>query len=95
MKKTLIIVVILLTILLSAAVSNPSKEDFINWGVEQIKSEAENKVEEVFGGAIAAPMLEMQTNVDDNVFYSIFTLKKSDREINYLGIFNRFFQLGK
>ncbi|MGM0602970.1 MAG: hypothetical protein ACQESS_06615 [Bacillota bacterium] len=93
MKKILIITVIILFILLAAAVSNPSKEEFVNWGAEQIQSNAESEIERIFGGALAEPVLEMQTDVRDNIFYSIFTLKKSDREIKYLGIFNKFFQL--
>jgi len=93
MKKTLIILIIILAVLLAAAVTNPAREEFINWGVAEIRSEAESDIERIFEGAIAAPMLELQTNVDDYVFFSIFTLEKSDSELNYLGIFNNFFAL--
>ncbi len=95
MKKILIITVIVMAVLLTAAVSNPSKEEFINWGVKEIQSEAESEIERIFGGAFAEPMLEMQTDVENNIFYSIFILKKSDRQIKYLGIFNNFYQLDK
>ena len=93
MKKVLIILVIVLAVLLTAAVTNPSREEFINWGVAEIRSEAESDIERIFGGAIAAPMLELQTDVQDYVFFSIFTLEKSDSEVKYLGIFNIFFTL--
>jgi len=95
MKKILIIFVIVLAVLLTAAVTNPSREDFINWGVAEIRSQAENDIERIFGGAVAAPMLELQTNVEDYVFFSVFTLEKADSEAKYLGIFNSFFALGE
>jgi uncharacterized protein (DUF4213/DUF364 family) len=93
MKKVLIIFIIVLAVLLTAAVTNPSREDFINWGVAEIRADAENDIERIFGGAVAAPMLELQTDVEDYVFFSIFTLEKSDSEVKYLGAFNNFFTL--
>ncbi|CCU77778.1 hypothetical protein HSACCH_00155 [Halanaerobium saccharolyticum subsp. saccharolyticum DSM 6643] len=93
MQKFLIVLVVIFVILLSAAVTNPSREEFINWGVVEIRSQAENDIERIFGGAVAAPMLELQTELDDYVFFTIFTLEKSDSEVKYLGIFNSFFAL--
>jgi len=93
MQKFLIVLVVIFVILLSAAVTNPSREEFINWGVAEIRSQAENDIERIFGGAVAAPMLELQTELDDYVFFTIFTLEKSDSEVKYLGIFNSFFAL--
>lgn len=93
MKRILIFLIIIFTILLFAAVTNPSREEFINWGVAEIRSQAENDIERFFGGAVAAPMLELQTEVDDYVFFTVFTLEKSDSEVKYFGIFNNFFAL--
>jgi len=95
MNKFLIIVIIILAVLLSAAVTNPSREEFINWGVAEIRSQAENDIERIFGGAVAAPMLELQTEVNDYVFFTVFTLEKSDSEVKYLGIFNTFFTISE
>ena len=93
MKKLLIILLVVLALLLTAAITNPSREEFINWGVAEIRSEAESDIERVFGGAVAAPMLELQTEVDDYVFFSIFTLNKADENVKYFGVFNNFFTL--
>lgn len=95
MKKGLIVLVLILTVLVAAAVTNPSREEFINWGVAEIRSQAESDLERIFGGAVAAPMLELQTTAADYVFFSIFTLEKSDSELKYLGIFNSFFALSE
>ena len=95
MKNYLIILVIVLAVLVTAAVTNPSREEFINWGVAEIRSQAESDIERIFGGAVAAPMLELQTEVNDYVFFSIFILEKSESEVKYLGVFNNFFTLGE
>ncbi|MFP4020006.1 MAG: hypothetical protein ACLFUK_00240 [Halanaerobium sp.] len=93
MKNGLMIFVIVLAVLLTAAVTNPSREEFINWGVAEIRADAESDIERMFGGAVAAPMLEVQTKDEDYVFFSIFTLEKSDSQVSYLGIFNNFFTI--
>lgn len=95
MKNLLISIVIILVLLVGAAVTNPSREDFINWGVAEIRADAESDIERIFGGAVAAPMLELQTDVNDFVFFSIFTLEKSDSEVKYLGVFGNFFTLSE
>lgn len=91
--RVLVTVLIVLVILVSATITNPNREDFINWGVAEIRGQAESDIERVFGGAIAAPMLEVQTEVKDYVFFSVFKLEKSDKVFKYLGVFNAFFDL--
>jgi hypothetical protein len=93
MRKLIIIIVIIMAVLIAGAVTNPSREEFISWGIEEIRSEAESDIERIFGSAFAGPILEMQTEAEDYVFFSIFTVNKSDREIRYLGIFNNFYSL--
>lgn len=93
MKNLLIVSVIILAVLIAGAVTNPSREEFISWGIEEIRAEAESDIERIFGSAFAGPILEMQTEAKDYVFFSIFTVNKSDREIRYLGLFNNFYSL--
>ncbi len=93
MRKLIVIIVIIMAVLIAGAVTNPSREEFISWGIEEIRSEAESDIERIFGSAFAGPILEMQTEAEDYVFFSIFTVNKSDREIRYLGIFNNFYSL--
>jgi hypothetical protein len=93
MRNFLIIIVIIMAVLIAGAVTNPSREEFISWGIKEIRSEAESDIERIFGSAFAGPILEMQTEAEDYVFFSIFTVNKSDREIRYLGIFNKFYSL--
>lgn len=93
MRNLLIIIMIIMTVLIAGAVTNPSREEFISWGIEEIRSEAESDIERIFGSAFAGPMLELQTDAEDYVFFSIFTVEKSGEEIKYLGIFNNFYSL--
>ncbi|MFW6000993.1 MAG: hypothetical protein ACOCQE_01370 [Halanaerobium sp.] len=93
MRNILIVIIIIMAVLLAGALTNPSREEFINWGIEEIRSESESDFERIFGGAFAGPILEMQTEAKDYVFFSIFTVKKSDNELKYIGIFNNFISL--
>jgi hypothetical protein len=86
-------VIIVLAILLTATVTNPSREEFINWGIAEIRGQADNDIERIFGGAVAAPMLEVQTAMKDYVFFTVFTVQKAEEEYRYLGVFNTFFNI--
>jgi hypothetical protein len=86
-------VIIVLAILLTATVTNPSREEFINWGIAEIRGQADNDIERIFGGAVAAPMLEVQTTMKDYVFFTVFTVQKAKEEYRYLGVFNTFFNI--
>ncbi|SFL38528.1 hypothetical protein [Halanaerobium salsuginis] len=90
MKRGSSLLLIILILLVFAAVMNPTREEFIDWGVNEIQNQAENDFTRVLGGAVAGPMLEMQTEAHDYVFFSTFSLQKADREITYLGVFNTF-----
>lgn len=91
--RTLITIIIVLAILVGATITNPTREEFINWGIAEIRGQADSDIERVFGGAVAGPMLEVQTEMKDYVFFTVFTIQKSDSEFKYLGVFNTFFDL--
>lgn len=91
--RILITIVVVLAILVSATTINPTREEFINWGIAEIRGQAESDIERILGGAAAAPMLEVQTEVKDYVFFSVFSLQKADKKFKYLGVFNSFFNL--
>jgi len=86
-------VIIVLAILLTATVTNPTREEFINWGIAEIRGQADSDIERIFGGAVAAPMLEVQTTMKDYVFFTVFTVQKAEEEFNYLGIYGTFFNI--
>lgn len=91
--RVLITVIIVLAILVTATITNPTREEFINWGIAEIRGQADSDIERIFGGAVAAPMLEVQTETTDYVFFSIFTVQKSDENFRYLGVFGTFFNI--
>lgn len=91
--RILITTIVVLVILVSATITNPTRDDFINWGVAEIRGQAESDIERIFEGTVAAPMLELETEVNDYVFFSVFRLQKAEKEFKYLGVFNNFFDL--
>ncbi|MGP3778686.1 hypothetical protein ACTWKD_07570 [Halanaerobium saccharolyticum] len=91
--RILMTVIIVLAILLTATVTNPTREEFINWGIAEIRGQADSDIERIFGGAVAAPMLEVQTTMKDYVFFTVFTVQKAEEEFNYLGIYGTFFNI--
>ena len=86
-------VIIVLAILVTATITNPTREEFINWGIAEIRGQADSDIERIFGGAVAAPMLEVQTTMKDYVFFSTFTVQKSEEDYKYLGVFGSFFNI--
>ncbi len=93
MKNVSWILIILLGLLVFAAMSNPSKEQFLTWSLDQVKENAETEFEKLLGNTIARPLLDLTTTREDKVFYSIYSVEKTDTTIKYLGIFNNFYKL--
>lgn len=91
--RILITVIIVIAILVTASVTNPTREEFINWGIAEIRGQADSDLERILGGAVAAPMLEVQTEMNDYLFFTIFTVQKDDEAFKYLGVFGTFFGL--
>ena len=94
MKKVLIFSVIAF-ILIVASITNPSKDNFIYWAKEELKQENElvlNLGIEFIGDEI----INLATNTENFVFFSIFKSKVPNNEkIKVLGIFNNFIPLSK
>lgn len=95
MKKTFFVIIIGF-ILLIAAVTNPSKEKFVIWAKEQLKSQSNNGLVnmgiEVFGDGV----INSVTNTQNYVFFSVYDSKISNsNEVKVLGIFNNFIPLSK
>jgi hypothetical protein len=95
MKKVLLIIV-LGFILVIAAFTNPSREKFITWEKDQMKSQSNNGLVswgiDVLGGSI----LNTATTEQNYVFFTIFDTKVTNTsEMKILGLFNNFIPLSK
>lgn len=94
--KKIFFVIIIGFILVIAAVTNPSKENFVIWAKGQLKSQSNNGLVnmgiEVFGDGV----INSVTNTQNYVFFSVYDSKISNsNEVKVLGIFNNFIPLSK
>jgi len=94
MKKKYIFIAIIVLIIIVASITNPSKNDFVTWSKEKLKSQSNNGLVnwgiEILGDDIIASA----TTTNNLVLFSIFTVDLSDTEkVKVLGIFNNFIPL--
>lgn len=95
MKKFLFLIVIGF-ILVIAAMTNPTKEKFITWEKDQLKSQSNNGLVswgiDVLGGSI----LNSATTGQNYVFFTIYDTKIANTsEVKVLGLFNNFIPISK
>ncbi|TDO94368.1 hypothetical protein DFR79_10346 [Halanaerobium saccharolyticum] len=91
--RILITVIVVLAILVTATISKPNQEEFINWGVAEIRGQSASDIERIFGGTVSEPVEEVQTEISDYVFFTVFTIQENGEEYKFLGVFGTFFGL--
>jgi hypothetical protein len=75
------------------AITNPTSEDFVNWGVQKMQSEAETDFERLLEGTVGEELLKLRTSRTNYVIFSVFNVESADENIKYLGIVNIFFKI--
>lgn len=96
MKKTIKIAIVSLILFLTFGIfTNPSKEDFVEWGQSNMKNNSKNLIEYSAVSVLGKPYLTTKTKVNNYFIFSVFnTNLKSDTEsVKTLGAFNKFFTL--
>ncbi len=91
--RFLITVIIILLLVLGMVLTNPGKDDFINWAVEEFKENSDSGLEALLGGVIGKPVLTMATGQEDYYLFSVFTVEQTDGEAVFLGIFKQFIKI--
>ncbi|RAK08479.1 hypothetical protein C8C77_11220 [Halanaerobium saccharolyticum] len=91
--RILITVIAVLAILVTATITNPTSEEFINWGIAEIRGQSDSDIERILGGTVSEPVDEVDTEMSDYVFFTVFTIQENEAEYRYLGVFNTFFNL--
>jgi hypothetical protein len=89
--------IFLILILVAAtflAITNPTKDEFISWGVEEMQSQSETELEKIIEGVVGREVLELKTSRTNYVVYSIYTVDNGQDKMRYLGIISQFFRLG-
>lgn len=93
MKNFMIFLILILVAATFLAITNPTNDDFVNWGVQKMQSEAETDFERILEGTVGEQVLKLRTSRTNYVVFSIFNVENNDETIKYLGIVNQFFQI--
>lgn len=93
MKNFMIVLILILVAATFLAITNPSSDDFVNWGVQKMQSETETDFEKILEGTVGEQLLKLRTTRTNYVIFSVFNVESSDENIKYLGIVNQFFQI--
>jgi len=93
MKNFMIFLILIIVAATFMAITNPSKEEFINWGVQEMQSESETEFEKIIEGVVGEQVLKVQTTRRNYVVLSIFTVDSGDRNVKYMGVIGQFFQI--
>jgi hypothetical protein len=91
--KFLTTIIIVLLLALAMAITNPGKDDFITWAVEEFKENSNSELEALLGGVLGRPVLTVATTREDYFIFSIFTVEQTDEAAIFLGVFKQFIKL--
>ncbi|MFP4661582.1 MAG: hypothetical protein ACLFPF_05275 [Halanaerobiales bacterium] len=86
MRKTISIIIVVLLIAILLILTNPSKDQFINWAMAQAENNANSEVERILGDVIGRSVLELSTSRNSYLLFSTFTIDKGDNQGVFLGI---------
>jgi len=78
-----------------AAVTNPTKDEFKDYLTNQISEEVDesNIFSDLFGTAVVELIVENSTTKNDYVVCSVYEVEIDGEEHSFLGLFNNFIQL--
>jgi hypothetical protein len=94
MKKKYVLIAIIVLLIIVATITNPSKNDFITWSKEKLKSESNNGLVNWGIEVLGDDLIASATTTNNLVLLSIFTVILSETErVKVLGIFNNFIPL--
>ncbi|NLJ83974.1 MAG: hypothetical protein GX336_03570 [Halanaerobiaceae bacterium] len=86
--KVLLVIVLLLLVLF---VSNPEKNNFLDWAVRKATGPDSTELEEFFGGVVARPLLNVATTRENYYLFSIFRVTSGGEDSLYIGFLRYIF----
>jgi len=88
--------IFLILILVAAtflSITNPDKNDFLDWGVEQLQSDSQSDLEKIWEDVVGEQVLKAKTVRQNYVIFSIYEVDSGESVVKYLGIVDHFFKL--
>jgi len=94
MKNLMIFLILIIVAATFLTITNPSQEEFISWGVEQLQADSETEFGRILEGVIGEQVLRVKTTRTNYVIFSIYSVENAGESVKYLGIIGQFFKLG-
>ncbi len=85
------LLILIIGVLIIAALTNPSEDQFINYLNDEIERKADTKVEIFLNDLLGKPLLATATQRNDYIFFSKFTVSRPKNKIIYVGLFSKIF----
>ena len=85
--------ILLIIIIISMIITNPSKDDFFEWINNQAIEASESSLESVLTNMIVTPLLRSVTVRKDYILFSTYTIEFDEDKTVFLGIFKNFIEL--
>jgi hypothetical protein len=85
--------ILLIIIIISMIITNPSKDDFFEWINNQAIEASESSLESVLANMIVTPLLRSVTVRKDYILFSTYTIEFDENKTIYLGILKNFIKL--
>lgn len=89
--------IFLILILVAAtflSITNPNKDDFLDWGIEQLQSDSQTDLEKIWEDVVGEQVLKAKTVRQNYVIFSIYEVDSKESVVRYLGIVDHFIKLG-
>ncbi len=93
MKNFMIFLILVLVAATFLAITNPNKDEFISWGVQEMQADSETDFEKILEGVVGEQVLKVKTTRKNYVIFSIYTVDNDGDNVKYIGIIEQFFQL--
>lgn len=85
--------ILLIIIIISMIITNPSKDDFFEWINNQTIEASESSLESVLTNMIVTPLLRSVTVRKDYVLFSTYTIEFDEDKTVFIGVFKQFIEI--
>ncbi|NLM96420.1 MAG: DUF4359 domain-containing protein, partial [Halanaerobiaceae bacterium] len=69
MRKFISIIIIILLLAVILVLTNPDKENFIDWAVKKAADSSDTEVEKFFGDVLGRPLLSATSTRENYIFF--------------------------
>ncbi|CAL83854.1 DUF4359 domain-containing protein [Clostridium botulinum] len=94
-SKKIFLVSILSILIVSCALTNPNKNEYVNWHKEKIQSQSSNILEKGLVGLLGDKIISNTTTTKNYIIFSIYKTEIENEKLTALGIFKNFILINK